>query len=87
MAILDIIVNALELKKIACCILLEFAKAFDTVNHNILIRKLENFGIRGIPLEWFKLYLNECKQFVKINEVKSTTRQYPWAIVVFSIHK
>ena len=65
--------SALEDKKIACCILLDFAKAFDTVNHNILLRELENFGIRGIPLDWFKSYLNERKQIVKINNVKSAT--------------
>ena len=76
MAILDIyskIVSALEDKKIACCILLDFAKAFDTVNHNILLRELEHFGIRGIPLDWFKSYLKEGKQIVKINNVKSAT--------------
>ena len=65
--------SALEDKKIVCCILLDFAKAFDTVNHNILLKKLENFGIRGISLEWFKSYLNERKQLVKINNVKSST--------------
>ena len=76
MAIIDMhskIVNALEDKTIACCILLDFEKAFDTVNHNILIRKLENFGIKDIPLEWFESYLNEHKQLLKINEVKSAT--------------
>ena len=60
-------------KKNACCILLDVAKAFDTVNHDILMRKLENCGIRRIPLEWFNSYLNERKQLVKINEVKSAT--------------
>ena len=70
MAILDIytkIVNALENKDIACSVYLDFAKAVDTVNHNILISKLENYGIRGIALNWFKSYLADRTQVVKIN--------------------
>ena len=76
MAIIDMyskIVNDLEDKKIACCILLDFAKAFDTVNHNILLSKLVNYGIRGIPLNWFRSYLYERKQTVQINGIKSST--------------
>ena len=74
MAILDIytkIVNALENKDIACSVYLDFAKAFDTVNHNILISKFENYGIRGIALNWFKSYLADRTQVVKINNVYS----------------
>ena len=49
MAILDIyaqIVEAFENNDIACSVFLDFAKAFDTVNHNILLEKLENYGIK-----------------------------------------
>ena len=42
-------------------------KAFDTVEHDILLAKLEHYGIRGIPNEWFKCYLFDRKQFVSIN--------------------
>ena len=55
MVILDIyskIVNSIEDKLVSCCIFIDFAKAFDTVNHNILLNKLENIGIRGLPLLW-----------------------------------
>ena len=41
-------------------------KAFDTVNLLILFKKLEHYGIRGIPLEWFKSYLNNRKQHVSV---------------------
>ena len=42
-------------------------KAFDTVNHSILLKKLKHYGVRGIPLQWFEFYLSNCKQYVSIN--------------------
>ena len=50
--------NTFENKESAFCIFLDFAKAFDTVNHKILIEKLNYYGIRGTPLKWFTSYLN-----------------------------
>ncbi len=69
-AILDMsmkIVNAIENNKISCCVFLDFAKAFDTVDHNILIKKLDYYGIRGTALKWFKSYLSDRTQRVSIN--------------------
>ena len=47
---------------------LDLQKAFDTVDHNILLAKLANFGIRGIVYNCFKDYLNDRKQYVCISE-------------------
>ena len=56
----------MEKQEKSSCIFLEFAKTFDTVDHYILIRKLEHYGVRGIELDWFKPYLSNRKQAVKI---------------------
>ena len=61
------LLNNIEKGLFSCCIFLDFSKAFDTVNHNILLKKLQHYGIRGIALSWFKSYLTERKQVVIAN--------------------
>ena len=53
-------------------IFIDLQKAFDTVNHTILLRKLSHYGVRGICNSWFESYLTGRKQFVSINGVDST---------------
>ena len=59
--------KALEKKQIAVLLLLDFSKAFDMVDHSILLFKLEHYGIRGRYLDWFKSYLTDRKQYVHVN--------------------
>ena len=51
----------------------DLQKAFDTVDHQILISKLKHYGIRGFPLNWFKSFLTKRRQFVEIRNAQSET--------------
>ena len=65
------ILNALEKKEIPCCLFLDFAKAFDTVNHSILLQKLNHYGIRGNALSLIESYLKDRDQCVQVNNATS----------------
>ena len=54
-----------------CGVFLDFSKAFDAINHTILLSILEAYGIRGIPSRWFHSYLSNRKQYIALGEVKS----------------
>ena len=59
--------QALDNEYIGCGIFVDLQKAFDTVDHQILLSKGDCYGIQGISNNWFKSYLSNRKQFVSIN--------------------
>ena len=67
----EMIREALDNSNFACGIFIDLQKAFDTVDHQILLRKMEYYGIRGIANKWFKSYLSNRQQFVSINGFNS----------------
>ena len=76
------ITNNIEKKMITAGIFIDLKKAMYTVNHTILLHKLEHYGIRGQAKEWVKSYLRNRLQYVDIDEAKSNklpiTRGYVW---------
>ena len=61
----------MENKKHSVCVLLDLSKAFDTIEHSIMLRKLELYGIRGTALRWFQIYLSNRKLRVKCRTISS----------------
>lgn len=68
------IVSALDKSQIALGLFIDFSKAFDCVDHAILLTKLERYGIRGVPHKWFLSYLSERYQRVIVNGAMSDLR-------------
>ena len=75
MALIEILNNikiAIDNNKFVCGIFLDLTKAFDTVDHQILLDKLHHYGVRGQTNNLFKSYLSNRKQFVKIGNSESS---------------
>jgi hypothetical protein len=61
--LLENIIECIDSGKYAAAIFHDFSKAFDTVNHNILLQKMNHYGIRGIGNTWIKSYLTNRTQY------------------------
>ena len=68
--------RALDTGKFIVGVFLDLKKAFDTVDHTILLKKLHAYGIRGNHLDWFKSYLNNRTQYVTYNNARSDLQSY-----------
>ena len=82
MELIEEITNATDNKKHAIGVFIDLKKAFDTVDHRILIKKLEHYGVRGAASDWLKSYLSNRKQFVNIDGCSSELldrRRHLWS--------
>ena len=69
--VIDYIYKSLDEGNYVFGIYIDLKKAFATVQHGILLHKLQHYGIRGLALKWFESYLSKRKQYVVVNSTQS----------------
>ena len=74
-SLIDKITKALDDNKVVLGVFLDLSKAFDCINHLILTKKLEFYGVRGNVLKWFSSYLSGRSQFVYLNGEASEVKE------------
>lgn len=72
--LMDDIYRAIDTRNIAAILFLDLKKAFDTIDHGVLLKKLEYYGIRGVANTLFRSYLAGRTQYVSVNGVASSER-------------
>ena len=72
--------NGIDNDLLTCGVFLDFTKAFDTVNHVILLKKMEMYGIRGLRLQWFTNYLTNRQQYVSLTGTESRKQTMVWGV-------
>ena len=72
----DYITNELKKKQVCAAVYLDLSKAFDTVNPDILLKKLKFYGIQNKSLEFFRSYLTGRSQVLKYNSFTSTSPKH-----------
>ena len=83
--LIDRISAALDSGRAVVGCYIDMKKAFDTVNHRILINKLQLYGIRGHILDWFRSYLQNRKQYIHIDDTNSNLGSISCGVPQWSI--
>ena len=73
--LVDQIYESFENDNYTLGVFIDLSKAFDTVDHSILLKKLEMYGVNTTNLTWFESYLNGRKQYIKITEFADTLKK------------
>ena len=71
--LIDSIYDSFNQNKYTLGVFIDLSKAFDTVDHNILIDKLNSCGIKNNSLKWFSSYLSNRKQFIQTGAIKTSS--------------
>ena len=82
-AILDVVTNSYEnIQKnlLTGLVLVDLRKAFDTVSHQILLTKLENYGIGGVAFDVINSHLKDRKQYVSLKQIRSAAEKIQYGV-------
>ena len=71
LALIDKVTSAMDRRQYTLGVFLDLAKAFDTVDHDILLSKLSYYGLSGSSVAWFRSYLSGRTQYVDLNKTTS----------------
>ena len=74
------ITKAIDNGKFACSIFIDLKKAFDTVDHEILLSKLDFYGVLGKVNSWFRSFLSNRSQFVSISNTNSKSKHMLYGV-------
>ena len=81
----SLLLESLNKNQISLLLFIDFSKAFDMVEHQILLKKLYHYGIRGTALNWLRSYLDNREQFVSVNGKDSSIKQIKYGVPQGSI--
>ena len=85
LSVTDDLLKAMDEKKISILVLMNMSKAFDSINHDMLLFKLRSLGVSPSALEWFKSYLKGRYQYVRIGDVVSQSLPVDYGVPQGSI--
>ena len=68
----DALLDAMDNKMVSALLLLDLSEAFDSISHPTLLQKLDRIGASDTVVDWFKSYLTDRKQFVRIGSATSS---------------
>ena len=79
------ITSALYKKKSTIGVFIDLKKAFDTIDHTLLLAKLRHYGVRGVANDWLSSYLENRMQYVSFGDTDSILRNVIWGVPQGSI--
>ena len=84
--LINIIINKMDTNEIPLNIFIDLSKAFDTIDHTIILNILKYYGLKGSTLNIFQIYLRNRKQYTEIEDTTSTIVPIHWCSTRFNYY-